>query len=136
MLMALGPRLRRLSMHYEAASLQSRKHSHLNNLLPAVLRHCPVLTHLALDDLQPRNDEVLSSRHSCCAVGFNNFVMHCSMSQAAEMRHANALAADNKSHARRSSMHCYCAGIDWGARIMLQPAELDLPSDCVLATAG
>jgi hypothetical protein len=59
MLVALGPRLRRLSLHYQPDSLARCKHNHRNNLLPAILRHCPLVTHLAVDDLPLRTAEVL-----------------------------------------------------------------------------
>jgi uncharacterized membrane protein YqgA involved in biofilm formation len=50
MLMALGPRLQRLTMHVQKGE---REHNTMSGLAPTILLHCLRLAHLALDNIGP-----------------------------------------------------------------------------------
>ena len=58
MLRALGPGLRRLSIistRWESWSMTDAQcTSHVHLLAPAIVRHCPLLAHLTIEDLRPR----------------------------------------------------------------------------------
>jgi hypothetical protein len=58
MLMALGPRLQRLSLF---AGASYRQCDGLDDLVPVVLAHCPLLAHLAVGYLGPGNVTAVSS---------------------------------------------------------------------------
>jgi hypothetical protein len=49
---ALGPRLQRLSMRYTPSSLARYMHQDQVSLVPIITEHCPLLTHLEVDNLR------------------------------------------------------------------------------------
>ena len=51
MLKALGPRLQLLSIVYKPLWSNHALENHV--LVPTIVRHCPLLTHLHLEDMQP-----------------------------------------------------------------------------------
>ena len=63
MLMALGPRLQRLRMHIEKGE---REHNAMSGLAPTVLFHCPLLAHLALENIGSSTLAEVGLHASCC----------------------------------------------------------------------
>ena len=57
MLAELGPRLRWLSMKCVNESRPSHPHALQHSMLPAILRYCPLLEHLEVDDLRVGDPE-------------------------------------------------------------------------------
>lgn len=50
MLVALGPRLQRLTMRVRKGD---QEHNTMYGLVPAILTHCPLLAHLMLENIGP-----------------------------------------------------------------------------------
>ena len=63
MLMALGARLQRLTMHVRKGA---REHNTMSGLAPAVLRHCPLLAHVALENIGPSTLAEVGLHANCC----------------------------------------------------------------------
>lgn len=62
MLMALGSRLQRLTMHVRKGD---RDHNTMSGLVPTILMHCPLLTHLALENIGPSTLAEVGLHDSC-----------------------------------------------------------------------
>ena len=58
--MALGPRLQRLSMRYVPGSL-GYMHQDQVSLVPVITEHCPLLTHLEVDNVRSGGAAVVQS---------------------------------------------------------------------------
>lgn len=59
--MALGPRLQRLSMRYAPSSLARYMHQDQVSLVPVITEHCPLLTHLEVDNLRSSGAGIVQS---------------------------------------------------------------------------
>ena len=68
MLRALGPRLQHLSVTYSAEMPMPHEPIRGNSLSPGMLRHCPLLTHVSLIDLRPRQSANVCCISTCHAV--------------------------------------------------------------------
>jgi hypothetical protein len=69
MLKALGPRLQRLSVTYSAdtSAIMGQGPIPGNSLSPYMLRYCPLLAHMSLDDLRAGQTAQVLSTSTCQA---------------------------------------------------------------------
>jgi hypothetical protein len=130
MLGALGTRLQRLSIcSYQAASSMSGQWTNIDGLVPIILMHCPVLTHLKVRDLQPDNaGAVWPTKPHClddCSKSSN--VCHAVMILAVKLKAAKAVVS--RPNGKPSSPH---AGIGFCAADALQPTVVVLQCAGVL----
>ena len=116
MLTALGPRLQRLTMHVRKGA---REHNTMSGLAPAVLRHCPLLAHLALENIGPSTLAEVGLHASCC------------VTIAVATLTNNVQIAKAKAAVRQvcvpDPVCILVAGANWCAADSLQPVALVLP---------